>query len=868
MTSSEIRKTFLQFFQDKQHQIVSSAPLVIKNDPTLLFTNAGMNQFKDLFLGSSIAEFKRIADTQKCLRVSGKHNDLEEVGIDTYHHTFFEMLGNWSFGDYFKKEAIAWAWELLTIVYKLPVHDLYVTVFEGDAELALEKDVESFGFWEEFIAPDRIINGNRKDNFWEMGDTGPCGPCSEIHIDLRSEAEKAAVSGRSLVNQGHPQVVEIWNLVFMQFNRLSSGKLINLPAKHVDTGMGFERLCMAIQKKRSNYDTDVFQPMICFMAEKRGVEYGKNETIDIALRVLADHIRAISFSIADGQLPSNTGAGYVIRRILRRAVRYGYTYLDVREPFLYTLVDILAEGFLGVFSELTNQLIFIKRVIQEEENAFLRTLEAGINRFEKYSAVNKVVDGDFAFELFDTFGFPVDLTELLAREKGWTLDMPVFDAELEKQRTRARNATAIEAGDWTIIKDGPVTEFIGYDALTSRSKILRYRRVEAKGKILFQLVLDTTPFYAESGGQLGDQGWLKNSKETIRVVDTKKENNLIIHLTETPPLFTDEVYTAEVDGGRRLDITTNHSATHLLQAALKQVLGSHIQQKGSLVDATHLRFDFSHSSKLSDGEIAAVEKLVNEKVRENIALREQRNVPIDEAVAQGATALFGEKYGKEVRIITFGENYSKELCGGTHIQATGKIGFFKIMAEAGVATGIRRIEAITGTAAYDYIQEQNSMLKQIRLLLKSPLDLVKAVEENQVTLQVMRKEIEKGLIEKAKAEKEQIRKLIDQGREISVVSYHLQVPSAEAMKSISFELKSEFSNLVLVLGAVIEGKPLLSIAVSDALINNQKINAAQLIRQLAPMIDGGGGGQPFYATAGGKNADGLQKAFEKASELF
>ena len=868
MTSSEIRKTFLQFFQDKQHQIVSSASLVIKNDPTLLFTNAGMNQFKDLFLGSSVAEFKRIADTQKCLRVSGKHNDLEEVGIDTYHHTFFEMLGNWSFGDYFKKQAIAWAWELLTLVYKLPANDLYVTVFEGDAELFLEKDIESFGFWEEFISPDRIIDGNRKDNFWEMGDTGPCGPCSEIHIDLRSDTEKASVSGRSLVNQGHPQVVEIWNLVFMQFNRLSSGKLINLPSKHVDTGMGFERLCMAIQKKRSNYDTDVFQPIIRFMAEKRGVEYGENETIDIALRVLADHIRAISFSIADGQLPANTGAGYVIRRILRRAVRYGYTYLDVREPFLYTLVEILAEGFLGVFNELTDQLTFIKKVIQEEENAFLRTLEAGINRFEKYSAAGKVVDGAFAFELFDTFGFPVDLTELLAREKGWTLDMPVFDAELEKQRIRARNATTIEAGDWKIIQEGPVTEFIGYDVLTSQSKILRYRKVETKGKIFYQLVLDTTPFYAESGGQLGDQGWLKNSKEALRVVDTRKENNLIIHLTETAPSFTEEVYTAVVDDGRRLAIATNHTATHLLQAALKQVLGSHIQQKGSLVDATHLRFDFSHSSKLGDEELAEIEKLVNEKVRENIALREQRNVPIDEALAQGATALFGEKYGKEVRVITFGENYSKELCGGTHIAATGTIGFFKIVAEAGVATGIRRIEAITSSVAYDFIQEQNSILKQVRLLLKNPLDLVKAIEVNQVTLQALRKEIEKGLIEKVKVEKEQIRKLIDSSLEISVVSYHLQVPSAEAMKSISFELKAEFSNLVLVLGAVIESKPFLSIAVSDALINNQKINASHLIRKLAPMIEGGGGGQPFYATAGGKNVEGLQKAFEKASELF
>lgn len=868
MTSREIRQTFLQFFQDKQHQLVASAPLVIKNDPTLLFTNAGMNQFKDLFLGTSEAEFKRVADTQKCLRVSGKHNDLDEVGIDTYHHTFFEMLGNWSFGDYFKKEAIAWAWELLTVVYKLPVTDLYVTVFEGDEQLGLDKDTESYGLWLEFIEASRIIDGNRKDNFWEMGDTGPCGPCSEIHIDLRTEAEKSAVSGRSLVNQGHPQVVEIWNLVFMQFNRLSSGKLTNLPARHVDTGMGFERLCMAIQKKRSNYDTDVFQPMITYMAREQGVVYGKDETIDIALRVLADHIRAISFSIADGQLPSNTGAGYVIRRILRRAVRYGYTYLQIREPFLYTLVDILAAGFEGVFDELGQQLVFIKKVIQEEEHAFLRTLEAGINRFEKYAASDKVVDGAFAFELFDTFGFPVDLTELLAREKGWTLDMKVFEAELEKQRTRARSATAIDAGDWTLIKEGPTTVFIGYDELSSESAILRYRKVEAKGKKLYQVVLDITPFYAESGGQLGDQGWLKNENEQIRIIDTRKENNLIIHLTETEPLFPTKPYTAQVDPERRHETEANHSATHLLQAALKQVLGTHIQQKGSLVDASHLRFDFSHSSKLTEEEIYAVEKLVNTKIRENISLREQRQVPIADAIAQGATALFGEKYGNEVRIITFGEHYSKELCGGTHIKSTGCIGLLKITAEAGVATGIRRIEAITGQAAFEFMQEQSSVLKQVRSLLKNPADLVRSIEELQSSQQLMRKEIEKGLVEKSKAEKEIIRKLISPEETISVVSYLLPIPSAEVMKSISFDLKAEFSNLVLVMGAVIDGKPFLSIAASDAIIKSHKVNASQLIRQLATEIDGGGGGQAFYATAGGKNAGGLEKALEKASELF
>ena len=868
MTSREIRQTFLQFFQDKQHQLVPSAPLVIKNDPTLLFTNAGMNQFKDIFLGSGTPEHNRVADTQKCLRVSGKHNDLEEVGIDTYHHTFFEMLGNWSFGDYFKEQAIEWAWELLTDVYKLPVDDLYVTVFEGDQELGLEKDNESFSLWSKFIDTSRIIDGNRKDNFWEMGDTGPCGPCSEIHIDLRTPAEKAVVSGVTLVNQGHPQVVEIWNLVFMQFNRMSGGKLVNLPARHVDTGMGFERLCMAIQKKRSNYDTDVFQPMITYMAESRGVKYGVSEITDIALRVLADHIRAISFSIADGQLPSNTGAGYVIRRILRRAVRYGYTYLDVREPFLYTLVDTLAEGFEGVFPELGKQLVFIKKVIQEEESAFLRTLEAGINRFERYTAINMVVDGKFAFELFDTFGFPVDLTELIAREKGWTLDMVVFDAELARQRARARNATAIEAGDWQIIHEGPETRFIGYDELTADSKILRYRKVEAKGRILFQLVLDITPFYAESGGQLGDHGWLRSTGEAIRIVDTRKENNLIIHLAETEPEYPAADFLAVVDQERRTSTEANHSATHLLQAALKQVLGGHVQQKGSLVDATHLRFDFSHTSKLSEEELLEIENLVNKKIRDNIPLREQRGVPIEEAIAGGATALFGEKYGNEVRIITFGEDYSKELCGGTHIRATGAIGLLKIMGEAGVATGIRRIEAITGEAALRFVQEQTALLRQVRTLLKNPADLVRSVEDLQAEQQSMRKQLEKGQLEKAAAEKEHIRRLVRPGVPVSVVAYHFPIPSAEALKSISFDLKAEFPNLVLVLGTVIEGKPFLSVAVSEQLVTAHKINASVIIRSLAPEIDGGGGGQPFYATAGGKNAAGLEKALEKASELF
>ncbi len=868
MTSREIRQTFLEFFEHKQHQLVASAPLVIKNDPTLLFTNAGMNQFKDIFLGTTEPVYPRVADTQKCLRVSGKHNDLEEVGIDTYHHTFFEMLGNWSFGDYFKEEAIAWAWELLTEVYKLPQEDLYVTVFEGDAELGLTKDLESFGFWKKYISEERIINGNRKDNFWEMGDTGPCGPCSEIHIDLRSPEEKNLVAGLTLVNQGHPQVVEIWNLVFMQFNRMSSGKLLNLPAKHVDTGMGFERLCMAIQKKRSNYDTDVFQPMISFMARERGVEYGKTETTDIALRVIADHIRAISFSIADGQLPSNTGAGYVIRRILRRAVRYGYTYLDVREPFMFMLVDLLAEGFTGVFPELGQQLTFIKKVIQEEEQSFLRTLEAGINRFEKYSAPGNSVEGQFAFELYDTFGFPVDLTELIAREKGWTVNMEVFDAELEKQRARARNATAIDAGDWTVIEEGPATVFQGYDELTTSSRLLRYRRVEAKGKVLYQLVLDQTPFYAESGGQQGDQGWLSNSSEKLRVIDTKKENNLIIHLVETAPQYTSEIYLAAVDIQKRMLTNNNHSATHLLQAALKRVLGNHVQQKGSLVNENHLRFDFSQSSRLTDAELMEVETLVNTKIRENIALYEQRQVPIEEAITQGATALFGEKYGNEVRIITFGEGYSKELCGGTHVQATGQIGLFKIMSEAGVATGIRRIEAITGPAALEFVQAQATTLIRLKSLLKNPADLVRSVEDLQAGVQQLKKELEKVQLEKAAAQKEQLRALIQPGNEINLIARQLELGSAEALKTISFELKAEFPNLVLVLGILLEGKPFISVAVSDPLVREKQLNAAAIIKILAPCIEGGGGGQAFYATAGGKNANGLQNALIKATEMF
>jgi alanyl-tRNA synthetase len=751
MTATQIRQAFLDFFASKGHVIVPSAPIVIKNDPTLMFTNAGMNQFKSIFLGEETPKYPRVADTQRCLRVSGKHNDLEEVGIDTYHHTMFEMLGNWSFGDYFKKEAIAWSWELLTEVYKIDKDRLYVTVFEGDEKEGLPKDQEAYDYWKQYVAEDRILLGNKKDNFWEMGETGPCGPCSEIHYDSRSEGERLKVKGQSLVNADDPNVIEIWNNVFIQFNRLKDGSLQPLPAKHVDTGMGFERLVRVLQGKTSNYDTDVFQPLIQFIAEKSGKIYNGNAKPGedgwndaVAMRVMADHIRAISFAIADGQLPSNNKAGYVIRRILRRAVRYSYQYLGFKEPFLNQLVPLLSEQFKGVFDELYNQKDFVQKVVLEEEASFLRTLQKGIIEFE--NAVTEAywqfgdqprdttikpdpINGEVVFRLQDTHGFPIDLTELMARERGLTIDMEGFNQALQAQKTRSRAATAIDTGDWITVKDDDTVEFTGYDETETIAHIIKYRKVTAKGKEQYQVVLDKTPFYAESGGQVGDRGELVfPDGEVIEVTDAKKENGLIVHFTDKLPATIDDALTAIVDPAQRTSTENNHSATHLLHAAMKQVLGSHVNQKGSLVNAGYLRFDFSHFAKVTDDEIAKIEAIVNEKIRENIFLQEERNVPYQQAISSGVTALFGEKYGDFVRVITFDDKFSKELCGGTHVKATGQIGFFKIIAEGAVAAGVRRIEAITGIAAEIYINEQSKLVNQLKELLKNPKDISKSVE--------------------------------------------------------------------------------------------------------------------------------------------
>ncbi|MGZ3927055.1 MAG: alanine--tRNA ligase, partial [Mucilaginibacter sp.] len=740
MTATEIRKAFLDFFASKGHTIVPSAPIVIKNDPTLMFTNAGMNQFKDIFLGEAPAKYPRVADTQRCLRVSGKHNDLEEVGIDTYHHTMFEMLGNWSFGDYFKKDAIAWSWELLTEVYKLPKDRLYVTYFEGDEKEGLEKDTETYHLWKQYVDESRILPGNKKDNFWEMGETGPCGPCSEIHYDSRPDAERKQVEGATLVNADHDQVIEIWNNVFMQFNRQKDGSLQQLPAKHVDTGMGFERLVRVLQGKTSNYDTDVFQELIQFISAKSGKKYNSaakpgdsdwNEAV--AMRVLADHVRAVSFTIADGQLPSNNKAGYVIRRILRRAVRYSYQYLGFKEPFLNALVPLLADQFKGVFDELYNQKDFVQKVVFEEEVSFLRTLENGLNRFDQaiVAATKKIISGKAAFDLSDTFGFPLDLTELMAREAGLSVDLEGFNQELQQQKSRSRAATAVDTSDWIVLKEDDKVEFTGYDETETISHVVKYRKVTAKGKEQYQIVLDKTPFYAESGGQVGDTGELVfPDGEVVYVTDTKKENALIVHYVDKLPTdeAIDDALTAIVDSDRRNSIMNNHSATHLLHAGLKQVLGKHVNQKGSLVNADYMRFDFSHFAKVSNDELAQIEAIVNQKVRENIALKEERDVPYQEAISSGVTALFGEKYGDYVRVITFDEQYSKELCGGTHVKATGYIGFFKIIAESAVAAGVRRIEAITGIAAENYINEQSRLINQLKDLLKNPKDIGKSVE--------------------------------------------------------------------------------------------------------------------------------------------
>jgi len=898
MTAKEIRQAFLNFFESKQHHVVPSAPIVVKNDPTLMFTNAGMNQFKDIFLGEAPAKYPRATDTQRCLRVSGKHNDLEEVGIDTYHHTMFEMLGNWSFGDYFKKEAIAWSWELLTEVYGIPKDKLYVSIFEGDEKEGLPRDTEAYDLWKQYVPEDRIILGNKKDNFWEMGDMGPCGPCSEIHVDCRPDHERAAVSGKELVNADHPQVIEIWNNVFMQFNRLKDGSLQPLPAQHVDTGMGFERLVRVLQNKASNYDTDVFQPMIQFIAAKAGIAYGTDEKTDIAMRVMADHIRAISFVIADGQLPANNKAGYVIRRILRRAVRYAYTFLDLKEPFLNQLVPVLAEQFAGVFDELVLQQDFVQKVVLEEEVSFLRTLATGIQRFENYTKKQAeylmsenaidfndkpfddawvysilkdqmVISGEFAFELQDTYGFPIDLTELMAREKNWTVDMEEYQMSLQKQKSRSRAASAIDTGDWVLVHDDPETEFVGYDFLEIETRILKYRQVTAKGKEQFQIVLQKTPFYGESGGQVGDTGRLEDHSRmfSVEITDTKKENGVIVHFTDTLPEDLEGQFWAVVDEDKRAQTNNNHSATHLLHAALKSVLGEHVNQKGSLVNPDYLRFDFSHFAKITDEELARIEHIVNQKVRQNIPLKEQRMVPYADALSSGVTALFGEKYGDFVRIITFDDNYSKELCGGTHIQATGEIGYFKILSESAVAAGVRRIEAITADKAEAYIIAQEQEISQLRSLLKGNKDITAAVaaliEENSR----LKKDAEKAVIERAGNLKHEIVHHMKTINGINVIAVQVDLPNADAVKNLAFSLKEIVDNLFLVFTTLIDDKPGISVMLSENLVADRGLNASNIVRELAKDIQGGGGGQPFYATAGGKNKDGLPKVLEKVVSL-
>lgn len=867
MTSSEIRQQFLTFFEGKGHKIVPSAPIVVKNDPTLMFTNAGMNQFKDIFLGEGKPVHPRVADTQRCLRVSGKHNDLEEVGIDTYHHTMFEMLGNWSFGDYFKKEAIAWSWELLTEIYKIDKDRLYVTVFGGDAADDLPEDTEAFMYWKKLVPEDRILFGNKKDNFWEMGDTGPCGPCSEIHVDCRSAEERRLVDGQTLVNADHPQVIEIWNNVFIQFSRQKDGSLKPLPAKHVDTGMGFERLVRVIQGKMSNYDTDVFQPLIGTIAEQAGVIYGSDEQTDIAMRVMADHIRAIAFAIADGQLPSNNKAGYVIRRILRRAVRYAYTFLNFKEPFINKLVPLLAEQFRGVFNELYEQQDFVQKVVLEEETAFLRTLVAGVQRFEQYTIAGaSAIDGHFAFELYDTFGFPIDLTALLARERGLTVDMEGFDRQLEQQKARSRAAASTDTGDWVVLREEEGTAFVGYDRLETETAVIKYRNIRQKDKEQYQLVLSVTPFYAESGGQAGDKGVLIDqvTGEKLEVTDTRKENELIVHFVNRLPANPEHLFTAVVDKAERNDTERNHSATHLLHAALKNVLGGHVQQKGSLVTATHLRFDFAHFSKMTPEELQRVETEVNERIRENISLKEERHVPYQEALERGVTALFGEKYGDYVRVITFDENYSRELCGGTHVQATGRIGFFKITSESAVAAGVRRIEAITGRQAENFVREQLEVVSRFKELLNNPKDFVTTLQTVLQENSQLKKEVEKTMLEKAVSFKKDLLAKVQAINGVHFIAEKVPLPNAEAVKSLAFSLKAAVDHLFLVLTADFDGKPGITVMIADELVKGKNLHAGNIVKELAKEIQGGGGGQPFFATAGGKDSSGLDRVLEKA----
>ena len=871
MTASEIRQAFKDFFVAKQHTIVASAPMVVKNDPTLMFTNAGMNQFKDIFLGNEPVKSPRVVNSQKCLRVSGKHNDLEEVGHDTYHHTMFEMLGNWSFGDYFKKEVIEWAWEFLVDVMKLDPERLYASVFEGAAEDNLERDNEAAELWERFLPKERILNGDKKDNFWEMGDVGPCGPCSEVHIDLRDDDERAKVPGAELVNADHPLVIEIWNLVFIQFNRMSDGKLNLLPAKHVDTGMGFERLCMAIQNKKSNYDTDVFQSIIKTIGEISGFTYGDKEETDIAMRVIADHVRTIAFSITDGQLPSNNKAGYVIRRILRRAVRYGYTFLGQRSAFMYKLIGTLVEVMGDAYPELKSQEGLITKVLREEEESFLRTLETGIKLLDKIIAETvandyKVIDGKIAFELYDTYGFPLDLTELILKEKGLVVNRKEFESEMQKQKDRARSAAAMETTDWVILEDDDHEEFVGYDYQQADLKITRYRKVKAKKKEFYQLVFNITPFYGESGGQVGDTGYLQSATEKVSITDTQKELGLIVHIVKDLPKDPTATFKAYVNTNNRQSIANNHTATHLLHEALREILGSHVEQKGSLVNADYLRFDFAHFQKLTDEEIRQVEVLVNKKIRENITLSEHRDIPIDKAQEMGAMALFGEKYGDVVRAIQFGT--SVELCGGTHVNATGEIGFFKLTSESSISAGIRRIEALTGVKAEAFINQQFETIKQLGGLMNNPKDLPKSVEVLLSEHAVLRKKIEEFEQSMLKVVKNELKGFIKEQDGINLLATAVTVSSAGAVKDLCFQLKGEVDNLVCVIGANVDGKPNLAIMISDNLVKEKGWNAGKMIREAAREMKGGGGGQPFFATAGGKDPEGLKRAIDKAIELL
>jgi alanyl-tRNA synthetase len=872
ITANEIRKTFLDFFAGKQHQVVPSAPIVVKNDPTLMFINSGMAPFKDIFLGNAPIKYPRVADTQKCLRVSGKHNDLEEVGIDTYHHTMFEMLGNWSFGDYFKKEAIAWSWELLTSVYKIPVDRIYVTVFEGDAKENLPFDEEAYNYWKQHIAEDRILKGNKKDNFWEMGDQGPCGPCSEIHVDCRPDTERARINGATLVNNDDPQVIEIWNNVFMQYNRMADGSLNPLPAKHVDTGMGFERLVRVLQSKTSNYDTDVFQPVIQQVAKWSGQAYGASEKTDIAMRVIADHIRTISFAIADGQLPGNVKAGYVIRRILRRAVRYGFQVLDLKKPFLCNLVPLLAQQFSEVFPELKNQQEFVSKVILEEENAFLRTLDIGLRRLDEVIKNNPTgsndIDGIIAFELYDTYGFPLDLTELIARERGLNVTKKEFDVAMDAQKNRARNATAIDTEDWVILMDTDATEFVGYDTLECETQIVKYRKVKAKNKEFYQLVFSKTPFYAESGGQVGDTGTLTAGGDIIRITDTKKENNLPVHLSDTLPVEPSALFTAMVDRTRRKDIATNHTATHLIHAALKEVLGAHVNQKGSLVNDEYLRFDISHFQKITDEEIQRVEQIVSDKIRENIMLEELRSVPLEEARAMGAMALFGEKYGDHVRVIIFDRKFSMELCGGTHLPSTGAIGLCKITSESAVAAGVRRIEAITAEKAIAYFEEKAKGWDEVRAALNSPKDVLKSINDLKEENGSLRKIIDKYENEKVSAMANTLKANFASREDYHYLVQQVNLPGAEALKNLTMNLKQGVANSVTVLISVIDNKPMINVAVSESLVSSKKFHAGNMVKDLAPFIKGGGGGQAGYANAGGSDPSGVDAALNKALELL